>query len=192
MSLKELQNYPIFKADRNRIYQEAIDLAVDKTNQQYTSKMRSKNGIKANESKQQKLIDPLIIEFRVHYVTNFGQEVYQVGSDQNLGNWKGDGAQKMKWNHGHLWTAQYQRDKLSPSFEFKFIIKEGNNIARWEEGQNHTYNLENLMKKFEQPEIMRQLENGKFDEIEIAFDKEKISYNKLNRLFALHTLWQSH
>jgi len=43
----------------------------------------------------------------------------------------------MKWNNGHLWTMQYKRSELTKNFEFKFIIKEGNTIIRWEEGVNH-------------------------------------------------------
>lgn len=73
--------------------------------------------------------------------------------------------------------------------EFKFVIKEGNQICRWEEGKNHTYNLEYFLSKFDQPEIKKQLENGKFDEIEIEFDREKISYNRVSKVFSLHTLW---
>ena len=41
-----------------------------------------------------------------------------------------------------------------------------------------------------QPEIIRTIEEGKFDEIEVATEMDKISYNKKSKIFALHTLWQ--
>jgi len=40
----------------------------------------------------------------------------------------------MKWNNGHLWTMHYKKSDIPDKFEFKFIIKEGNTIIRWEEG----------------------------------------------------------
>lgn len=62
----------------------------------------------------------------------------------------------MKWNSGHLWNIQYSRKDLeAQNFEFKFVIKEGNHICRWEEGKNHTYNLEEFVQRFEQSEIRR-------------------------------------
>ncbi len=78
---------------------------------------------------------------------------------------------------------------MDNKFEFKFLIKEGNNIARWEEGMNHIYDFQKCLDKFSQPEIVKHLSS--YDEIEIESEKDKIAYNKKTRLFVIHTLWQS-
>ena len=58
MSIKEIQNQPIFKADRNRIYNEALGLAKN-----FDSKVKS---VKPTSHS----LDIQVIEFRVHYVTS--------------------------------------------------------------------------------------------------------------------------
>ncbi|CDW91670.1 starch binding domain-containing protein [Stylonychia lemnae] len=165
MGIRQLQDHPVFKADRNRIYDDALNLAISK--------------------KQMFKLNPEIIEFR------FGQEVYQIGSDSRVGAWNGNHAVRMKWNHGHLWNMQYNKSELPLKFEFKFVIKEGNTIVRWEEGMNHVHDLDKYLEKFKQTEIMKQIQAGKYDEIEIEFEKEKIAYNRVNKVFILHTLWQN-
>ncbi len=80
---------------------------------------------------------------------------------------------------------------LDQKFEFKFVIKEGNNIARWEEGHNHVYDFQKYLQSFSQPEIMKQIAEGQFDEIEIESEHEKIAFNSKTKVFILHTLWQS-
>lgn len=87
----------------------------------------------------------------------------------------------MKWNHGHLWTQQFQISELEKLFEYKFVIKEGNTLIRWEEGHNHIYDYNKLVSRMKQPEILKSIEEGNFDEIEVATDKDKISYNKKSK-----------
>ena len=54
MNFKDLRNLPLFKADKQRIFDEALGLAKNKgSGKQYG-----------------KLVDPQVIEFRVHYVTS--------------------------------------------------------------------------------------------------------------------------
>lgn len=53
-SIKDLQNLPLFKADKQRIYDEALSLAKSQ----------------AATKQYGKLVDPQVIEFRVHYVTS--------------------------------------------------------------------------------------------------------------------------
>ena len=54
MTIKELKSFPLFKANSKAIYEQALNMAIQKSNG------------KAKLSK----LDPKIIEFRVHYVTN--------------------------------------------------------------------------------------------------------------------------
>ena len=61
----------------------------------------------------------------------------------------------MKWNNGHLWTIQIAKSELESNFEFKFVIKEGNHLARWEEGMNHHYDIEKYLSRLKQPEILQ-------------------------------------
>ena len=96
----------------------------------------------------------------------------------------------MKWNNGHLWTAQFQKSEVEKNFEFKFVIKQDNQLVRWEEGHNHHYDLERYLSRLRQPEILREIESGKFDEVEVESEKEKIGYNRLTKVFFIHTLWQ--
>ena len=75
-------------------------------------------------------------------------------------------------------------------FEFKFVIKQGNDLVRWEEGHNHIYDHNKLTARMKQPEVLKQIEESNFEEIEVATDRDKISYNKRTKVFAFHTLWQ--
>ena len=59
---------PILKYDK-RIFDEAMGLAV---------------------AEQAKQIEVKEIELQVHYITNFGQEVYIIGSNKFLGNWNAE------------------------------------------------------------------------------------------------------
>lgn len=52
MSYKELSSYPLFIANRKNIYDDALNLAINKKS----------SGVYR--------LDPKIVEFRVHYVTN--------------------------------------------------------------------------------------------------------------------------
>jgi hypothetical protein len=68
-------------------------------------------------------INVMLVEFQVHYVAKFGQEVEMAGSIPSLGNWLPSCALKLTWSEGHVWRACLNPDQLSNSkFEFKFIV----------------------------------------------------------------------
>ena len=69
MNIKELQAHPVFKADRNRIYNDALNLAIFKSNSTDPASAYI-NGSPSLNGKAKFKIEPKIIEFRVHYVTN--------------------------------------------------------------------------------------------------------------------------
>lgn len=99
----------------------------------------------------------------------------------------------MKWTSGHLWSIQIAQNELENIFEYKFVIKDASNgkVMRWEEGLNHAYDFNKIINRMKQPEILKQIEEGKYDEIEVASEKDKIGYNKKTKVLIVHTLWQS-
>jgi hypothetical protein len=46
---------------------------------------------------------------------------------------------KMNWTEGHLWKIEFRLSEVDETLEFKFVIKEGSHVVRWEEGFNHLY-----------------------------------------------------
>ena len=94
-----------------------------------------------------------------------------VGSTQLLGNW--DANNKgiwLKWSEGHIWHAQIEIGELEDYFEYKFIIKRGNSLDRWEEGRNHIYDFKKYIEMLKQPEVLKQIHESQYDLIEITTD----------------------
>ena len=72
------------------------------------------------------------VEFRLQQKTEYGQDLYVIGSTAELGGWK-EFKNKMKWTEGHIWTISL--DLVDPQFEYKYVIKTGKEL-KWEPGPN--------------------------------------------------------
>ena len=56
---------------------------------------------------------------------------------------------KLKWSEGHLWklTLPVVPADMAAALEYKFVIKEGQRVVRWEEGKNHVLNYPDVMRQ---------------------------------------------
>eukprot|EP00435_Cladocopium_sp_Y103_P060663 s731_g22.t1 len=81
-----------------------------------------------------------LYEFKIQYFTNFGEEMYLVGSADELGAWDLSRKVHMAWTKDNFWTVKVQIPADRKAVEYKFIVgQNGNN--RWEGGQNHRFEL---------------------------------------------------
>lgn len=83
------------------------------------------------------------VRFNEHVTTNYGQNVYLVGSIPALGNWNTNSGVALSADEytssDHLWYVTVSLDS-DTSFEFKFIKKEGGSVT-WESGSNRAYTV---------------------------------------------------
>ena len=85
----------------------------------------------------------------MHYETKFGQEIIMVGSVPELSNWNAlKGGVRLTWTEGHIWRVKFKRSQLPQAFEFKFVIRDGRGVVRWEGNPNHQFNLSDYINKF--------------------------------------------
>lgn len=83
------------------------------------------------------------ITLRVQYNTSFGQTLYVCGSPLALGAWDPAQAYEMVFTPGSVWQTSFvvPTDREG-SFEYKYLVKNGDGSCVWESGVNHalTYN----------------------------------------------------
>ena len=66
----------------------------------------------------------------------------------------------MTWSDKHIWKVSFPREQIGEQFDFKFVIRDGDGIVRWEGGPNHKFNLTEYVKQFSQPAIYEALKEG--------------------------------
>ena len=81
------------------------------------------------------------IIFQIKYDTKFGEDISVIGSINELGNWDINRALKLGWNDGNIWKGTLVLSNNIKDFEYKFILKYGNYVKRWEDGYNRKINL---------------------------------------------------
>eukprot|EP00434_Breviolum_minutum_P013842 symbB.v1.2.012205.t1/scaffold834.1/size159133/3 len=79
-----------------------------------------------------------LYEFKIQYSTNFGEEMYLVGSCDELGAWDLSRKVHMAWNEGNFWTVKVKIPADRKGVEYKYIVSQNGN-HRWEGGNNHTF-----------------------------------------------------
>lgn len=90
-----------------------------------------------------KVHETIDCKFRLHYVAEFGQILYLVGSDPAMGEWRHQSAVLMHWQPGDFWITDVTISKEIPS-EYKYIVKADNGtVIRWEEGPNRILSVPN-------------------------------------------------
>ncbi len=79
------------------------------------------------------------IYFEVKYASKQGEELYVVGDKPELGNWKPEAATKLRFADAQTWKGMVtmNADKAQQNIEYKYIVKKGDQVERWEEGGNH-------------------------------------------------------
>lgn len=79
------------------------------------------------------------ITLRVQYNTSFGQTLYVCGSPLALGAWDPAQAYEMVFTPGSVWQTSFvvPTDREG-SFEYKYLVKNGDGSCVWESGANHT------------------------------------------------------
>ena len=85
---------------------------------------------------------------KVHYKTQYGQELAVVGSIPQLGSWDANKAFKMKWTDGHHWVAENIRvseaDGDPTFFMYKYALFRKGRHQFFERGFNRIADLKLL------------------------------------------------
>eukprot|EP00919_Chromeraceae_sp_WS-2016_P051403 GHVR01121858.1.p1 GENE.GHVR01121858.1~~GHVR01121858.1.p1 ORF type:complete len:177 (+),score=36.71 GHVR01121858.1:57-587(+) len=80
-----------------------------------------------------------IVKLSTTYKTNFGENMYIIGSAPCVGGWDPTKAVPMTWSDGHVWKATLKLPSSLNLLEYKFLVVRDVG-ARWEEGMNHRVN----------------------------------------------------
>lgn len=78
------------------------------------------------------------LTFKVKCRTNFGQEVFVIGSLDALGLWDTTRARSLTYSSDDWWYRKSVTLPPCSSFEYKYIVKEGAKV-QWEGGANRTF-----------------------------------------------------
>ena len=78
--------------------------------------------------------DTVKLTFKVHFETNFGQNLYLIGNTDELGSWS-DFTNKMEWSHGHIWHITVTFEAME-FIEYKYVVISEDRSQRWENGSN--------------------------------------------------------
>lgn len=137
-------------------------------------------------------IEPLhdyLLTFRLHCHVDFGQEVYVVGSLQELGLWKDNTKVKLQWTDDHYWVNQQPvriPHETLCHFQYKYVILNKNKeVVKWEDSKfNRLADLDILkVQKIEQSEPSKistsgaVLRPGKHVEISEVWNKFSVCFS---------------
>ena len=137
----------------------------------YSGTINYKNGLNLNLIKK--------INFVISYISTYGEEVGVLGSIPVLGNWDENRVFKLKWFNGHIWKGGiYSSMEGIKFFEFKFVILQGNQIKKWETGDNN---------KFFYDMFNNQVKNRKNG----FYDKYTYEFNPNNGELTLNCKWEN-
>ena len=81
------------------------------------------------------------VYFSVKYGVKFGQSISLIGDKEQLGQWKTPKV-NLSWSKGNIWVLNDPVKLDSPKFCFKYVVVEGGNVVRWEEGDDRKIDLE--------------------------------------------------
>ena len=80
------------------------------------------------------------VNFTVNnYVTQYGENIYVVGSVPELGSWSPTSAVKLNWVDSDTWSGPvvFSTSK-GTTVEYKYIVRNGSGTTTWESGSNRT------------------------------------------------------
>lgn len=70
------------------------------------------------------------------------------------------------------------------------IKKSDNKVDRWEQGENHIFDLAEIQKILFSDAILTQIESGLSDEVEIRTENFTYKFNRKNFLLGVYAVWQ--
>jgi hypothetical protein len=75
------------------------------------------------------------VQFKVHYETRLGEDLYIIGSHDKLGAWDQLHAVPMKWGEGGNWTALLDLPAGGVMF-YKYVVQTIDKGFKWQDGAN--------------------------------------------------------
>ena len=81
--------------------------------------------------------------FNIEYQTIWGQILYLTGSPDTLGNFNENKAVPMRYNGNGRWTYEMEISQDDIPFEYRYLVKEYDNVINREWGDNRTLYPEN-------------------------------------------------
>ena len=81
--------------------------------------------------------------FNIEYQTIWGQILYLTGSPDTLGNFDENKAVPMRYNGNGHWTYEMEISQDDIPFEYRYLVKEYDNVINREWGDNRTLYPEN-------------------------------------------------
>lgn len=77
------------------------------------------------------------ISFQLQYFTVWGQQLYILGSAQEIGHWSADQALKMNFTGNGNWEISVDEIQPASRIEYKYFIQDDDGNQIWEWGKNH-------------------------------------------------------
>lgn len=88
------------------------------------------------------------LRFRVHYNTEWGQNLYVTGADSQFGNWIVSSARRMRYRADGFWELEVPLEQPLSQLTYKYVLVDDRNGATfWEGGDNRTLQLEHYYTK---------------------------------------------
>lgn len=79
----------------------------------------------------------LQVEFTIHYMTKYGENLHIVGNVPELGNWTPNADNKMEWVGSGVWRLF--RPIFGRKIEYKYVVVDVNGRVIWESCGNHSF-----------------------------------------------------
>lgn len=105
------------------------------------------------------------LTLRLRYETEFGQELFVIGSIPELGQWKKPKF-KLIWSEDHIWETETPILTDQSYFSYKYVLVNNGQLVKWEDGFDRIADLDLL------PEVAHR-ETGIRKDVEINDEWEK-------------------
>jgi hypothetical protein len=106
------------------------------------------------------------LSFNVSYKSNWGQQLYVIGSDELLGNWEPEDGLVMSYLGNDQWSVEVDAREAS-FYEYKYLVREANGVTVWEGGNNRKI----LTSTYQKVSIL--------DSWHAAVDHERVLFTKI-------------
>ena len=154
----------------DELYEEALKIEKAGGLEKFSISNYLKKGIKIEK-----------IKFQMTYQTQMGQELGVIGSFKELGEWNQDKALKMEWTNGNVWIKKIDYSE-NIDFEFKFIFIVNMKVEKWEDGNNRTFNFNEIKSKLEN-------EKNNSDIVNINLNQQIYKFDSNENLLTIIAEW---
>jgi 4-alpha-glucanotransferase len=90
----------------------------------------------------------MLTTFNVNYHTNFGQQIFIIGSSKILGNWNENKAIPLNYIGNGDWTLQIEIPEGFDTIEYKYLLEDEHRNSIYEWGNNRKLNTTDINSKF--------------------------------------------